>query len=92
MSGGHRTFTWLKANTTSGHRFRAALPDDWLIADKTGTGAYGTANDVGITWTPKGTPLVLAVLTTHTTKSTPADEELVAKATTLLRKAIAPHT
>ena len=56
--------TWLLANTTGGERIRAGLPKDWKTADKTGSGDYGSANDVAITWTPDGTPIVLAILTT----------------------------
>lgn len=47
---------WLLSNTTSGKRFRAGLPPTWTIADKTGSGSYGTTNNVGLAWTPEGTP------------------------------------
>ena len=56
--------TWLLANTTGGERIRAGLPADWKTADKTGSGDYGSANDIAITWTPDGTPIVIAILTT----------------------------
>lgn len=55
---------WLLANTTSRNQFRAGLPRDWAIADKTGAGKYGTNNDVGIAWPPGRPPVVMAVLTT----------------------------
>ena len=42
---------WLLNNTTSVNRFHAGLPKTWTIADKTGSGSYGTANDVGVAWT-----------------------------------------
>jgi beta-lactamase class A len=35
-------------------RIRAAIPSAWTTGDKTGTGDYGAANDVAITWTGKG--------------------------------------
>lgn len=44
--------SWLLANTTSGDRFRAGLPDDWTLGDKTGAYRYGTNNDAGVTWPP----------------------------------------
>ena len=50
-------------------RFRAGLPEDWVIADKTGTGDYGAANDVGIVWTSRGTPISVAVLTVQDTRT-----------------------
>lgn len=43
---------WLLANTTSGERFRAELPADWTVADKTAGGSYGGNNNAGIAWPP----------------------------------------
>ncbi|MFF3403694.1 class A beta-lactamase [Streptomyces sp. NPDC002659] len=80
---------WLLANTTSGSRFRAGLPKEWTLADKTGTGEYGTTNDVGVAWTPDGTPIVLAVLSTKHDARSRADEPLVAKTAELLAAALA---
>jgi beta-lactamase class A len=80
--------SWLLANTTSGARFRAGLPENWLLADKTGTGRYGTANDVGIAWTPDGTPVVLTVLTTKRRQDATADEALIARTAALLAGAL----
>ncbi|MFI7098770.1 class A beta-lactamase [Streptomyces sp. NPDC050161] len=87
--GDRRRLTgWLRANTTGGARLRAGLPGDWTVADKTGTGDYGTAHDVGIAWTPDGAPLVLAVLTTRPGAAAPVDEPLLAKTAELLAKAL----
>lgn len=63
-------------------------PQDWTLADKTGTGDYGTTNDVGIAWTPDRTPVVLSVLSTKPDAAAPADEPLVAKAAALLAAAL----
>lgn len=75
---------WLLANTTSGERFRAGLPADWILADKTGGGRYGGNNDAGITWPPDGAPIVMAVLTTKHEEDAAADHPLVAKTAALL--------
>ncbi|MCX3061941.1 class A beta-lactamase [Streptomyces beihaiensis] len=83
-----RLTRWLLGNTTSGERFRAGLPADWTVGDKTGTGRYGTANDVGVAWTPDGTPVVLSVLTTRFTEDAAADSELVAEAAGLVATAL----
>ncbi|MEV6276751.1 class A beta-lactamase [Nocardia sp. NPDC051832] len=74
---------WLKANTTGGSRIRAGLPADWTTGDKTGTSsAYGSANDVAITWPAGGgAPLVIAVLSTHADATAQPDNTLVAAAT-----------
>lgn len=76
--------TWLRGNTTSANRFRKGLPADWALADKTGSGRYGTANDVGIAWTPSGAPVVLAVLTTKPDEAAVRDESVVAGTAALL--------
>jgi len=56
---------WLLANKTGDGRLRARLPAGWQTGDKTGSGAHGTHNDVGIVWPPGGRPplLVTAFLT-----------------------------
>ena len=51
---------WLVANTTGGERLRAGLPQDWRVGDKTGTGAHGVTNDIGIVWPPGRAPLLIA--------------------------------
>ncbi|MBP2190826.1 class A beta-lactamase [Nocardia goodfellowii] len=73
---------WLKASTTGGSRIRAGLPADWTTGDKTGTSsAYGSANDVAVTWPAGGgAPIVIAVLSTHADANAPLDNPLVAAA------------
>ncbi|MEV8098662.1 class A beta-lactamase [Kitasatospora sp. NPDC085879] len=79
---------WLLANTTGAARLRAGLPPHWALADKTGTGSYGTTNDVGIAWTTDGTPLVLSVLSTKANADATADEPLIARTAALLVPAL----
>jgi beta-lactamase class A len=52
---------WLRANETSS--IRAGLPEGWTTADKTGSGDYGSTNDVGIAYGPQGQRLLLAIMT-----------------------------
>ncbi|MFI1601394.1 class A beta-lactamase [Streptomyces griseofuscus] len=88
-----RFVTWLKGNTTSGARFRAGLPGGWTIADKTGTGDYASANDIGVAWTTRRTPVVLAVLSTKEgkdDKDAPVDEALIAEAARIAARTVAP--
>lgn len=75
---------WLLANTTGANRIRAGLPTAWRLGDKTGTGKYGTTNDVGIAFPPGRAPIVIAVLSTKSVPDAPADEPLVAKAAELV--------
>ncbi|MEV3960321.1 class A beta-lactamase [Nocardia sp. NPDC050193] len=59
--------SWMRSSVTSRQRLRAGLPVGWVAADKTGSGAYGTANDAGVVWSPTGTSLVLVVFSRSTT-------------------------
>ncbi|MFD0257173.1 class A beta-lactamase [Kitasatospora indigofera] len=79
---------WLLGNTTGADRLRAGLPEDWTVADKTGTGAYGTTNDVGIARPPGRGPVVIAVLSTKDGSTAPADEPLVAATAAVLAAAL----
>ncbi|MFM9681320.1 class A beta-lactamase [Streptomyces brasiliscabiei] len=83
---------WMIANSTNVARFRAGLPADWTLADKTGGGSsYGVANDVGVVWPPLRPPLVLAVLTTKLAAEGPSDNPLVAKVAGLLAETLTPR-
>ncbi|MFJ9818667.1 class A beta-lactamase [Streptomyces sp. NPDC101151] len=81
---------WLKGNTTSTERFGAGLPPGWVLGDKTGTGDYATANDIGVAWTTRNTPLVLAVLSTKTAQEAPVDNTLIADTARVLARTLAP--
>ncbi len=59
--------SWMRSSVTSRQRLRAGLPVGWVAADRTGSGAYGTANDAGVVWSPAGTSLVLVVFSRSTT-------------------------
>ncbi|MFF4499752.1 class A beta-lactamase [Streptomyces sp. NPDC001401] len=79
---------WLLSNTTSGNRLRAGLPKTWTVADKTGAGSYGTNNNVGIAWTPDGTPVVLAVQVTKPDQAAEWDHPLIADTAALLAEVL----
>lgn len=53
---------WMVRSTTGGKRIRAGFPADWKVADKTGSGDYGRANDVAVVWSPSGAPHVVAIM------------------------------
>ena len=72
---------WLEHSTTGAERIRAGLPKGWKVADKTGTGDYGRANDVAIVWPPHAAPLVVAIMSDRSGYHTPPDEALIAAAT-----------
>lgn len=51
---------WMTANVTSS--LRPGLPEGWTFADKTGSGDYGTTNDVGVAFGPDGRAVLLSVM------------------------------
>ena len=51
----------MRGNQTSS--MRAGLPPGWTSADKTGSGDYGSTNDVGIAYGPDGRNVLLAIMT-----------------------------
>ncbi|MDF2998351.1 MAG: beta-lactamase [Xanthobacteraceae bacterium] len=58
---------WLIANRTGDDRLRAGLPAGWRAAEKTGSGGYGTTNDVGIFWPPGRPPVIISTYLTQST-------------------------
>ncbi len=75
---------WLTHNTTGDHRIRAGVPKHWTVADKTGTGGYGTTNDIGILYPPRCKPIVLVVYFTQKEKNATANEAVIASVTKVL--------
>jgi beta-lactamase class A len=71
---------WLQGNTTGATRIRAGVPADWQVGDKTGTGDYGTANDIGLLWPPRRSPVVVAIYTTQGEKDAKARNDVIASA------------
>lgn len=75
---------WLRGNTTGDTRIRAGAPQGWQVGDKTGAGAYGTVNDIGVLWRPNDAPLVLALYYTREEKDAPVANAVLAQATRLV--------
>jgi beta-lactamase class A len=63
---------WMASCQTGKARLRAGLPTTWRVADKTGTGAHGTANDIAVAWAPQG-PIVITCYLTGAEHVTDAD-------------------
>ena len=68
---------WLAENTTGAHRVRAAVPIGWKVGDKTGTGEYGTTNDVAIIWPPGRKPILMAMYYTQANKNAVANDQVI---------------
>ncbi|MBF6166303.1 class A beta-lactamase [Streptomyces gardneri] len=68
------------ATAAGAQRIRAGVPQGWKVADKTGTGDYGTLNDIAIVWPPDSAPLVVAIMSGKATRDAAYDQALLAEA------------
>ena len=69
---------WLRGNTTGARRIRAAIPAGWETGDKTGSGGYGTANDIAVLYPPERKPIVLAVYYTREEENVKWRDDIIA--------------
>ncbi|MGW7004787.1 class A beta-lactamase [Streptomyces sp. NPDC054933] len=72
---------WLQGNTTGGPYVRAGVSSGWKVGDKTGSGGYGTRNDIAVVWPAGGSPIVIAVLSDRGVPKAPSADALIADAT-----------
>lgn len=79
-AGRSRLRDWMLGNTTGDTRIRAAVPAGWLVADKTGTGSYGSASDVAVVYPAGRAPIVLAVYTRRAARNAEARSDIIAQA------------
>ena len=76
--------TWMKGNTTGNKRIRKALPQSWQAGDKTGSGDYGTSNDIAILFPPERKPILLAIYFTQPTQDAPWNNDVIVEASRLV--------
>jgi beta-lactamase class A len=67
-----RLIAWLTSAVPGPDRLRAGLPEGWRFGHKTGTGANGAVNDVGIAWPPGRASIVIASYQDGGTAAMPA--------------------
>nr|WP_323747721.1 serine hydrolase [Catenulispora rubra] len=60
---------------------RAGVPAGWKVGDKSGSGDYGTRNDIAVVWPSQGAPIVIAVLSHRDGKDANSADSLIADAT-----------
>ncbi len=82
---------WLIENTIGNARIYAGVINGWVVGDKTGTGAYGTTNDIAVIWPPKCKPIVLSIYYTQGFKSARPNDQVLAKATYEVIETFAQH-
>ena len=79
---------WLRGNTTGANRIRAGVSADWQVGDKTGTGDYGTANDIAVLWPPARKPIVLTIYHTQLQTDAKPRDDVIAAATRIVVAAL----
>ena len=83
---------WMTGNATGKNMIRAEAPADWLVADKSGSGSYGTRNDIAIVMPPNRKPIIIAIVSTHAEKETKYDDKLIAQAAKIVFDSLAAQT
>ena len=80
---------WMTASPTGPNRIKAGAPQGWTVAHKTGTGANGTANDVGVAFPLSGAPVILATYFTGAAEASDDQRDaVIAEATRRVFKAL----
>lgn len=69
---------WMKGNAVADGLFRAAMPFDWDIADRTGAGGYGSRSITAIIWPPEQAPTAVVFYITETEASFEARNAAIA--------------
>lgn len=83
--------TWMRNNTTGYKKIRSGVPVGWAVAEKTGSGTYGIANDIGIMWSPKCKPIILAIYTAQNKNEAKNRDDIVASTTSILFDGLAKN-
>ncbi|HDS8510076.1 class A beta-lactamase, partial [Escherichia coli] len=80
--------TWLKGNTTGAASIRAGLPTSWTVGDKTGSGDYGTTNDIAVIWPQGRAPLVLVTYFTQPQQNAESRRDVLASAARIIAEGL----
>lgn len=75
---------WMLDNTTGATRIKAGIPLSWNIADKTGSGDFGTANDIAVVWPIQGKPVVISIYSTQYKQNAKSSSEVIAMAARII--------
>lgn len=79
-----KLLTWMRNSTTGYQRIRAGTLNGFAVADKTGSGDYGVANDIALLWSPTCKPIVLSIYTIQNKADAKRRDDILASATTIV--------
>lgn len=80
--------TWLKGNTTGSASIQAGLPTSWVVGDKTGSGDYGTTNDIAVIWPEDHAPLILVTYFTQPDQKAESRRDVLAAAAKIVTQGL----
>jgi len=60
---------WMIDNKVTGSLLRSVLPKQWSIADRSGSGGFGSRGITAVVWSDKRTPIILSIYLTQTDAS-----------------------
>ncbi len=79
---------WMLDDQVADALLRAALPNAWRIADKSGAGGHGSRSIIAVIWPPEHAPIVVAIYVTQTLARMSASNQAIARLGTELVKAL----
>ncbi|WP_201591828.1 class A beta-lactamase [Psychrobacter fozii] len=80
--------SWLKGNEVGDALFRKGVPSDWIVADRTGAGGYGSRAITAVMWPPGRKPIIAALYITETDASFEDRDAVIAKIGTEIAKTV----
>lgn len=75
---------WMSNNATGDELIRAGAPKDWIVADKSGAGDYGTRNDIAMVTPPNKKPIFVAVMSKKDKKDADYDNKVIEEASKII--------
>ena len=75
---------WMTDNTITDNLIKASVPDNCKVIDKSGSGTYGTRNDIAIIYPESGKPIIMAIMTNRKMKYAIPDDKLIADIASVL--------
>ncbi len=75
---------WMVTGTVTGPLIRAGVPKTWQVADKSGSGANGTRNDIGVIYRPDKAPIIAAIYYTGSKLDMDGQNKVIADAADLI--------
>ncbi|RAU19442.1 class A beta-lactamase [Nitrincola tibetensis] len=79
---------WLVGNKVADGLFRASMPAEWVIADRTGAGGFGSRAITAVIWPPERLPILVAFYITETTASFEDRNTAIAELGSVIRDVI----